>query len=300
MTMVGSPRMRNSIFKAPADGDYFVAVRDLNRRGGPRFAYHLAARPSGPDFEVHGEYYYGMLAPGGRAIWFVKLKRLNGFNGPVEMRVDGLPKGVSFTPVTIPAGMNHCGLTFTAAQDAPINASLVRVSGYATAEWLHAKRVDLVREAHVTCELRRAGASRFYRSPIRTQLLGVTKPLDVIAVTATPASVTLEPGGSAEIKVGIARSPHYKDQVLLDTAFSFFKTKFGEQLPPGVTMDASSKAKLTGDNLEGSIVLKASKKALLVKDHPIAVLARVPITYSIMTNYASNPVLLTVGWAAKP
>ena len=287
-------------FQAPADGDYVLSVRDLNRRGGRRFAYHLSATPSGPDFEVHGEYYYGMLAATGHAIWFVKLKRLNGFNGPVEIRASGLPKGVSFTPVTIPAGMNHCGLIFTAAADAEINAGLVRVTGHATVDAADGKGIALVRDAHVTCELRRAGASRFYRSPIRTQLLGVTKPLDVTSVTATPQAVTLAPGGSATITVHIQRSPGYKDQVLLDMAFSFFSTKFGEQLPPGVSLDASSQTKLTGDTLQGTIVLKAAPNAASVKRHPLAVLARVPITYSIMTNYASNPVLLTVAPPKTP
>ena len=287
-------------FQAPADGDYVLSVRDLNRRGGPRFAYHLSAAPSGPDFEVHGEYYYGMLAATGHAIWFVKLKRLNGFNGPVEMRVQGLPQGVSFTPVTIPSGMNHCGLIFTAAADAKINAALVRVTGHATVNDGNGKQIALERAAHVTCELRRAGASRFYRSPIRTQLLGVTKPLDVTSVTATPQSVTLAPGGSATITVHIQRSPAYKDQVLLDMAFSFFSTKFGEQLPPGVSLAASSQTKLTGDTLQGTIVLKAAPNAASVTRHPLAVLARVPITYSIMTNYASNPVLLTVAPPKTP
>jgi len=287
-------------FQAPADGDYVLSVRDLNRRGGPRFAYHLSAAPSGPDFEVHGEYYYGMLAATGHAIWFVKLKRLNGFNGPVEMRVQGLPQGVSFTPVTIPSGMNHCGLIFTAAADAKINAALVRVTGHATVNDGNGKQIALERAAHVTCELRRAGASRFYRSPIRTQLLGVTKPLDVTSVTATPQSVTLAPGGSATITVHIQRNPAYKDQVLLDMAFSFFSTKFGEQLPPGVSLDASSQTKLTGDTLQGTIVLKAAPNAASVTRHPLAVLARVPITYSIMTNYASNPVLLTVAPPKTP
>lgn len=281
-------------FKAPADGEYFVSIRDLNRRGGRRFVYHLEAKPSGPDFEIHGEYYYGMLSPGGHAIWFVRLKRLNGFDGPVHMRVDGLPDGVSFTPVTIPAGMNHCSLIFSAAPDAKINASLVRVAGHAKVDWPDRKQVELVREAHVTCELRRAGASRFYRSPIRTQLLAVTKPLDITRVTASPESLTLKPGETAEIKVNIERSPAYKDQVLLDMAFSFFSTKYGEQLPPGVTMDASSQTKLTGNTLEGKIVLKAASNALPVKSLPVAVLARVPITYSIMTNYASNPIRLTI------
>jgi hypothetical protein len=281
-------------FKAPEDGTYAVAVRDLNGRSGDRFQYRLSAEPSGPDFEIHGEYYYGMLAPGGRAIWFAKLERLNGFAGPVEMMVEGLPKGVSFTPVTIPSGMNHCGLIFSAAHDAPINASLVRVSGRTKLPRPDGQILDAVRHAHVTAELRRAGASRFWRVPIKTQLLGVTKPLDLTKVTASPAEVTLRRGGKAEITVCIERSPEYTDQVLLDMAFSFFSTKFGEQLPPGVSMSSASETKLTGDNLEATILLEATPTALLVKRLPIAALARVPITYSIMTNYASNPIYLSV------
>ncbi len=154
--------------------------------------------------------------------------------------------------------------------------------------------IDAVREAHVTCELRRAGASRFYRAPIQTQLLAVTKPLDVTRVTVEPSEITLKRGGKTELRVRIERSAEYSDQVLLDMAFTFFGTKFGEQLPPGVTMSGDSKTKLVGSDLEATIVLEASPQALTVDRLPIAVLARVPITYSIMTNYASNPIQLSI------
>ena len=281
-------------FQAPADGDFVVTVRDLNGRSGDRFAYHLTAEPSGPDFEVHGEYYYGMLSPGGQAIWFVRLKRLNGFKGAVEMRATGLPQGVSFTPVTIPPGMNHCSLIFSAAMDAPINASLVRVSGRSAVPRANGETVQVERQAHVTAELRRAGASRFYRAPIKTQLLAVTKPLDLTRVTAKPDELTLPRGGKTTITVRIERSAEYSDQVLIDMAFSFFSTKYGEQLPAGVTMSAASETKLTDADLEATIVLEATDQALLVERLPVAALARVPITYSIMTNYASNPMYLTV------
>ena len=111
---------------------------------------------------------------------------------------------------------------------------------------------------------------------------------------ATPDQVTLRRGSKVPITVRIERNPEYQDQVLLDMAFSFFSTKFGEQLPPGVTMSAASDQKLTGKDLEATIILEASRNALLVDQLPVAALARVPITYSIMTNYASNPVDLTV------
>ncbi|MCH2202191.1 MAG: hypothetical protein MK102_09480 [Fuerstiella sp.] len=281
-------------FQAPENAAYTVAVRDLNGRCGDRFQYQLSAELSGPDFEIHGEYYYGMLAPGGQAIWFVKLKRLNGFDGPVKMQVEGLPQGVTFTPVTIPSGMNHCGLIFTAAENAPVNASLVRVSGRANLPGSNGQTIDAVRHAHVTAEIRRAGASRFYRTPVTTQLLGVTRPLDLTGVTTSPTQLTLQRGGTTQFTVNIERSPEYSDQVLLDMAFSFFSTKYGEQLPPGVKMSPDSKTKLTGDDLEATIVLEATPEALAVHRLPIAALARVPITYSIMTNYASNPMYLTV------
>ena len=281
-------------FQAPADGDYTLGVRDLNGRSGERYVYLLSAEPGGPDFEIHGEYYYGMLAPGGQAIWFVSLRRLNGFDGPVEMQVDGLPQGVSFTNVTIPAGMSVCSLIFTAAPDAPVNASLVRVTGRAKLPRPDGTSIEAVRDAHVTCELRRAGASAFSRTPIQTQLLAVTRPLDVTKVTADPAHLTLRRGQRAEVRVRIERNPAYSDQVLLDLAFSFHSRKYGEQLPPGVTMSPDSTTKLTGSELEATVILEASPEALCVQDLPIAVLARVPITYSIMTNYASNPIQLTV------
>ena len=284
-------------FQAPADGEYVIGVRDLNRRAGDRFIYHMSVEPSGPDFEVHGEYYYGMLAPGGHAAWFVRLNRLNGFDGPVEILVDRLPRGVTCQPVVIPSGFNHCALVFSADHKAPINASLVRVRGRAKLPRANGE-VVVVREANVLGELRRAGASRFVRMPIRSQLLGVTKPLDLHAVTATPSKLTIKPGGTSTITVRIKRSPEYSEQVLLNMALLFFNKTVGEQLPPGVSVQGEATRKLTGDTLEATFTLGAAATAKPVSRWPIVVVARVPITYTIMTSYASNPVFLTVAGAA--
>jgi len=280
-------------FQAPADGEYVIGVRDLNRRAGDRFIYHMSVERGGPDFEVHGEYYYGMLAAGGHAVWFVRLNRLNGFDGPVELLVDRLPRGVTCRKVVIPSGFNHCALVFSAEAKAPVNASLVRVRGRGKLARA-AGPLEVIREARVLGELRRAGASRFVRMPIKSQLLGVTQPLDLHAVTATPAELKLKRGGKVTLTVRIKRSPEYSEQVLLNMALLFFNKTVGEQLPPGVTVEGESTRKLTGDMLETTFTLKAVADAKPVSGWPIAVVARVPITYTIMTSYASNPVLLTV------
>ncbi|MCA9164559.1 MAG: PPC domain-containing protein, partial [Planctomycetales bacterium] len=292
---IANPRAKDSelVWTAPADGEFVIAVRDLHGRGGERFVYHLRAELAEPDFVLTGEYYYSMIAPGGHMMWFAKVDRRNGFDGPVDVEVQGLPAGVTATPVTIPAGMNHCAIILNAAADAQINASLVRTIGRARIKGSDGAEREIVRQGHITCEQQSSGGGQA-RWPINTQVVGVTRPLDLKRVTATPTDVTLRPGESAEITVRIERNPEFKDAVSLAMSFDYFATKFGEQLPPGITMGSKSTVRLTGDVLEGKIILEANDKPLAVNRLPIAVLARVAITFSITTNYASNPVYLTV------
>ncbi len=277
----------------PSDGEYVVSIRDLHDRGGERFQYHLRCEETYPDFELHGEYYYSQIAPGTRMAWFARLKRLNGFSGPVEIIVEGLPDGVTYEPVTIPAGMNHCLINLVAHKDASINASLVKVAGRATLQVADDKHTAVTRYGRITCELQTQGGGQA-RWEIQTSIVGVVEPLDLLSVTASPTEVQLKRGGTAEFKIRIERNKDFKEPVTVAMAFMYFKTNFGDQLPPGVTVAKSSTGRLAGDTLEGKIVLEATDKALLVDRMPIAALARVPITFSITTNYASNPVYLTV------
>ncbi len=278
---------------APGDGKFYLSIRDLHARGGERFLYHLSMKRGEPDFEVAGEYYYAQLAPGTQMIWFAKVSRVNGYDGPVSIFVEDLPPGVTAEPVTIPAGMSHCGIILSAATDAQVNASLVRVGGRATIKTADGTDREVVHYGTVTCEQQGSGGGQA-RWPINTQLVGVTKPLDLLNVEAEPREVTLKPGEKAEIKVRIERQDGFTDPVTLAMSFDYFTTLFGEQLPPGVTVGKASKLRLAGKTLEGTVVLEASDKALAVEKLPIAVLARVSITFSITTNYASNPVVLTV------
>ncbi|QDV21487.1 putative subtilase-type serine protease precursor [Gimesia panareensis] len=288
-----STKDANFYFKAPSDGEYYVTVRDLHDRGGERFAYHLSAELSGPEFEVHGEYYYAQIAPGTNMMWFARVKRLNEFDGPIEMNIEGLPEGVSFEPVTLPPGVNDCGLILKASKDAPINASLVKISGKAKVPGPDGKEQEIVRYGRITCEIQSGGGGQA-RYPINTSIVGVTKPLDLLEVKATPSEITLKPGESAEIKVTIKRSEAYKDPVVLATAFEYFSSKFGQQLPPGVTLSKKSKTRLAGKTLEGTLIIEASDKAKPIKRFPFAAMARVGITFSITTNYASNVIYLTI------
>jgi hypothetical protein len=278
---------------APAEGTFTLAVRDLHARGGERFVYHLSAEPSGPDFELSGEYYYAQIAPGTNMLWFAKISRLNGLDAAVEIVVDGLPEGVTQEPVSIPKGMNHCAILLKCAEDAPIGASLVSISGRAEIDDGEGGVREIVRSGRIVCEQQSSGGGQA-KWPINTSIVGVTKPLDLTSVTAEPTEITLEPGGTAEIDVTIARSEGFTDPVTLAMSFDYFTNKLGEQLPPGVTVGKASSLRLAGGNLKGKVVLEASNSAVPVEKLPISVLARVSITFSITTNYGSNPIYLTL------
>lgn len=281
-------------FKVPADGKYFVSVRDSNGRGGDHFVYYLRAEIDGPNFDLFGEYYYAMLAPGTRMLWFAKIKRQNGFGGPVELGIDGLPAGVHLTPATIPAGMDHCALILSADDDAKIDAGLVRVFGKATVARPGNPTTEIKRYGHVTCELQQGGGSAQIRWPCRTQIVGVTEPLDLVTVEASPAALKLERGSRVEIKVRVIRQKGNSDPATLAMRHMYYTNSCGDQLPPGVTLSTESRTQLKGTESETILILEASKDALPVQNLPIAVMTRMYVTYNISTNFASTPLSLTV------
>ncbi|MBA4020368.1 MAG: hypothetical protein C0483_24670 [Pirellula sp.] len=286
-------------FKSPADGPLLLRVRDVNGRGGPDFLYHLRVEPSGPDFELTGKLYYAMVAPGTRALWFINAVRHNGFAGPIEIHVDGLPAGVRQVPVTIPAGMNYAPIVLEADKSAKVAATLVKITGRAQLDEAgKSASTEIVREAVVTCELQSQGGSQGHW-PVQSSLVGVVEKLDLLSVEASPSELTLKPGSKAELQVSITRNPAYKDPVGLEFTWQYFGAKLGEQLPPGVTLAKGSAARLSGNTLTGKMTLEASKDALQVERFPIAVMAGVSVSFSIDTKYASNPVYLTIPAATK-
>ncbi len=286
-------------FKAPADGRFIVQVRDMHGRGGPAFAYHLRAEPTGGEFELKTECYYAMLAHGTRTLWFARVARFAGFEGPVKVSMTGLPPGVSCQEVTIPAGINDCSLNMIATAEAPVGAALVHVVGQAEVTGPDGKPQTIERVARATCEQQGTGGGQ-YLWPCRTQIVGVVEKLDVLQVEASPTEVTLTPGGKVEIEVRVERDKDYTDMVNLDMTFMYpgapEAARRGMQLPPGVTLGKGSQLRLVGKEpiLRGKIVLEASDKAAPIEQFPISVLAGVNISFSVNTIYASNPIALTV------
>lgn len=99
-------------FDPPADGWYVVAVRDARRQAGENFRYTLSIRQRRPDFQVSCGQAKLQLAPGRGAEVVIDAMRHDGFQGPIHLRLEGLPDGLLSTPeLQVEAGQQQAILT---------------------------------------------------------------------------------------------------------------------------------------------------------------------------------------------
>ncbi len=127
-------------FTVPKDGTYHLEVRDLTGDGGPRHLYRLRALHAEPDFALTVAADQYVVTPGKPLDLAVKLERRHGFDGDVEITVDGLPGGVTAKVVSVSARANAVTVQLTAT--GPASSSPIRIVGKAK------DREGLVRVAH--------------------------------------------------------------------------------------------------------------------------------------------------------
>ena len=123
-------------FTAPADGRYIARIRDVRGLEGADFRYTLTIRPSRPDFQVVLTPPKPPIQPGGAQEFVLKAKRIDGFDGPIRVDLDGLPPGFSATtPMVIEAGQIEALGVVSAGVDAkppsPDHAKAAKVSASA-------------------------------------------------------------------------------------------------------------------------------------------------------------------------
>jgi hypothetical protein len=123
-------------FKAPADGDYELRVRDHLRKGGPDFVYRVEFNPVKPmvyahipayDREPRDQVRQTIVVPkGNRYATWVRVNRA-GFGGPMNLSFEGLPPGITYHVDTIAADVDRAIVVFEAAADAKVAGALAEV-----------------------------------------------------------------------------------------------------------------------------------------------------------------------------
>jgi hypothetical protein len=225
-------------FKAPADGKYRILVRDLysSSRGDPRFVYRLAIRPEQPDFRLAAFPKFPGSQPNQpqSLIWSANLRkgandqievvafRRDGFDGEIVVTAEGLPAGVTSSPVTIGPGRNSAALVLSAADTAEDAVAPLRILGKAK-----------IGEGEVRHTARAASIvwpGRPRQLNARSRLSGDLV-LAVSAAEPAPFSVQADDNvwemsraGKLEIPVTVTQRGDFKGNVTLSTV----------ELPPGI------------------------------------------------------------------
>jgi hypothetical protein len=137
-------------FAVPADGKYQLMVMSTHSDtlAGPRQFYRVRITPDVPDFRLAvmpGANYRNdcpQLHQGGSQTLAVFAWRNDGFDGPIALTAEGLPKGVTCPPQILSPGMRSTPLVISAAADAPLFNGEIRIKGTAVI-----KGQNVIREA---------------------------------------------------------------------------------------------------------------------------------------------------------
>jgi hypothetical protein len=189
----GYGRDSRIIFDPPADGDYRVRVDDSRGQGGENHGYRLTVRPPRPSFNVTMNPTNPAVYKGGAIPVTVSADRLDGYEGPIDLRFVNLPPGFSAPDTSIPAGENSTAFALHA------DASAMDPGKSPPLKLLAQARID----GNIIAKEIAAGTPR---------LLDAGE----ILTTSWQSEITVRPGGQVKLTVNIERRNGFKGRVPLD------------------------------------------------------------------------------------
>lgn len=254
-------------FTAPEDGEYILRIRDVRGLGGEDYAYRLTAREITPDFQLSVTPRNPNVPSGGRIPLTVTALRLDEFDGPIEISLEGLPAGLSAMKGVIEPGQVSTTLLLSADEK-------VRLT--------EAVPLKAMGKAKIGTQVLTHSAN-----PDDNLKLISLMPKPDISMRAETREVVLEPGGTAEVQVAIERNNDFGGRVPVEV----------RNLPPGVrVLDVGLNGVLINETENRrSFVLEALPMAEPVAQ-PIFVSGKIETRADSVqqTSYASEPISLKV------
>ena len=131
-----NPDSRVSGLNIPADGEYYLKVRDQLARGAPDFIYRVEVEPPAASLKAYFTRFDRVdsqmrqqipLPRGGRYAALVNVERTN-CGGILDWDSAALPPGVSVEAYPLPEGIAQQAIIFRAAPEAPRASALARLT----------------------------------------------------------------------------------------------------------------------------------------------------------------------------
>jgi hypothetical protein len=182
-------------FTAPATGMYYIRLTDSRGTSSPLHSYRLTVASPAPDYELFVSPSNPNVPRGGRVPVTVFAWRRDGFDGPIDVSLAGLPNGITATRGTILPGESSVSVTLAAADNAGDDVTPLKVLGRAT---IGGRAIE--HEAH---------------PDENVSVVSLATPPDVRVVSVTPDVVELAPGGRAKVTAKIARANGFAGRVPL-------------------------------------------------------------------------------------
>jgi hypothetical protein len=273
-------------FAAPHDGAFVVSVQDRAASSDPRAVYWLSIHRESPDFALvakagrvspdprdnntSAEVWQPLVRSGGSAAIDLLVERRDGFDGAIDLSVEGLPTGVRAQPALVPAGQESATIVLSADEGTPSWSGPVEVFGRAQigdAEVIRrARKATLIWPCRPNDRATPAGEARL-TADLYVSTSG-QEPAPFAALAETP-SAEIARGGQVSVPVKVLRRGDFKGSVVVQP----------QRLPPNVEAQPVT---IEADQDAGTLTLQAKPDAPLGEfDLMLAVVAEAP--------YSRNP-----------
>lgn len=240
-------------FNVPADGEYYLRVRDHLGRGGKDFVYRVefqAIKPSIalsiPRVERYGQYRQQIyVGKGNRFATTINISRRN-FGGEVILNPKELPAGITMHVDKVPANMSVAPVVFEAAADAAPGGGLYDFTAQ------HADNPDInggfgnVSDFIVGAP----GQSRYYTKAVDRLPIAVVDEIPFKLDIVVPR-VPIARNGSMQLKVVATKKEGWDETITVQLPFR----------PPGI--GASSSIQIPKGKTEGLYPISANGGAAI-------------------------------------
>jgi hypothetical protein len=216
-------------WKAPADGEFILHVRDQLFRGGPTFVYRVELTPIQPRLTAwlpemtinqNQDRRAMVVAKGNRYASLLRIKRWD-VGGDVQVEPTDLPPGIQVTAPRIDKTVDTIPMVFEAAADAAPAAKVFGVTAKLTEP---PKDTKVESGVEHLVDIAENGNQRPYYSIIESKLpVAITEEIPVKINLVAPKAPLLQ-GGSLGLKVVAERKNDFKGPITLSFLYS----------PPGV------------------------------------------------------------------
>jgi hypothetical protein len=269
-------------FEAPADGDYFVRLRDVRGLEGDRFAYRLTAREPAPDFDLTFDPKSFNVPRGGRVSLTVSADRQDGFDDPIDVALHDLPPGLTATSGTILAGADATVLMISAAED----ASFEKGSATLPSMWRGTFDVPGVARLRLTGRAVIEGKEVAHEAEITDPISVVAlAPKPDLVVTTNTQQIELMPGQDVTLTVTIERRNGFTARVPISVM----------NLPHGVRVnDIGLNGVMVTEQETSRTMHIVAEPWVQAQTVPILVVGRVEVNSPLRNESAALPVQLVI------